>query len=138
MITVEPSSARTEQRWPALVWLGMVIAVGKGVPWLCLHLYDRYVDLPLSWPWIEAIGPALYTILGGLAVIVLLRASRRSLRGLIAGSGKWITPEWFLKLFVILVISGISLAYLWRLPWFILHPLHMADLATPTADAIAD
>lgn len=118
-----------------------VIVVGFGVPWLAVYLYYEWTNLiPLSWSWawVQAFGWLLDTSVQWLVVIALLKLLGDKVRTVFVGSGHWLEPATMTKMFVLLVLTGLSLDYLWQLPWFELFPEKLSGLSEPSSQNFSD
>jgi len=118
-----------------------VIVVGFGVPWLAVYLYYEWTNLiPLSWSWawVQAFGWLLDTSVQWLVVLALLKLLGSKVRAVFIGSGQWLEPATMTKLFALLVLTGLSLDYLWQLPWFEIFPEKLSALSAPNSQNFSD
>jgi len=118
-----------------------VTALGLGAPWLAVYIYYQWTNLiPASWTWawVQSFGWLLDTTVQWLVVLTLLRLCGCKLRMVFVGSGQWLAPTAITKVFVLLVLTGLSLDYLWQLPWFEIFPEKLAPLGEPTSQTFSD
>lgn len=126
---------------PLATW-GRVLAViilGLGPPWLAVHIYYELSDrMPLEWAWVQALGWLLDICVQWIVVLALLKLLGYTIRGSFVGSGRWLEPASLVKVFVLLVLTGISLDYLWQLPWFAIFPEKLSALSSPNSQTFSD
>jgi membrane protease YdiL (CAAX protease family) len=116
-----------------------VIVVAFGAPRTAVYLYyEQSYRLPMSWPWVQAYGWLLDTVVQWIAVLALLMLSRYKLREVFVGSGRCLEPAAMTKVFALLVLTGLSLDYLWQLPWFELFPEKLVALSEPNSQNFSD
>ena len=111
------------------------------MPWLAVYLFYEWTNLippSWSWAWVQAFGWLLDTSVQWLVVIALLKLLGDKVRTVFVGSGQWLEPATMTKLFVLLVLTGLSLDYLWQLPWFELFPEKLSGLSEPSSQNFSD
>jgi membrane protease YdiL (CAAX protease family) len=117
--------------------LGRVIAaalVGLGAPRLAVRIfYDLSYQLQMSTPWAEAIGYVVYFAVQWAVVLSLMVLMGLSPTRILVGGRQWPEPSTLVKVFVLLVLTGLSLDYLWQLPWFALFPEKLSGLSEPNS-----
>ncbi len=116
-----------------------VIVAGLGTPWLAVHVYYEFSYwLPISWAWVQALGWVLDIAFQWIIVLALVKMLGNSWHTSIVGTGKWLDPSSMTKVFALLVLTGLSLDYLWQLPWFAIHPEKLAALSEPNSISFSD
>jgi len=116
-----------------------VIVIGLGAPRIAVYLYyGQSYRLPMPWPWVQAYGWLLSAVVRGIAVVALLTLLRYKLREVLVGSGQWLEPAAMTKVFVLLVLTGLSLDYLWQMPWFEIFPEKLVALSEPSSQNFSD
>jgi membrane protease YdiL (CAAX protease family) len=116
-----------------------VIIVALGSPWLAVHLYYEMSDrIPLAWAWVQAFGWLLDISVQWIVVLALIKLLGFSVRDTFVGSGRWLESASLVKVFVLLVLTGLSLDYLWQLPWFAMFPEKLSALSEPNSQTFSD
>jgi membrane protease YdiL (CAAX protease family) len=119
----------------------IVVVLGIGLPWLAAHFYhelSRHIPPYVSRAWVDALGWLAFIVTQWVVVGLLLKITGGSLRSGVIGSGRWLEADSLVKVLAILVLTGISLDYLWQLPWFSMFPDKLTDLSAPSSQNFSD